>query len=88
MHEANERRADWAENALDTFAIETYGGRPFSALISDQDTPEMGDDFTCVQDLIGDLLHVAVRRGWNTAELLRRAEASFVYENEPGYQGD
>ena len=87
MHEANERRADWAENALDTFAKETYGGRRFADLIA-SDPPEHGDDFTCVQDLIGDLLHVAARKGWNTAELLRRAEANFIYESAPGYEGD
>lgn len=33
MHEANETRADWAENALDTFTVETYGGRHFPLLL-------------------------------------------------------
>ena len=90
MHEANERRADWAENALDTFAKETYGGRSFASLPDggDEHGETWGDDYTCVQDLIGDLLHVAVRRGWDTDELLRRAVANFEYENDPEYEDD
>jgi len=90
MHEANQDRIDWAKNALDTFTIETYGGRPYSTLEAQcADCEEgMGDDYTAVQDLIGDLLHVAHERGWNTAELIRRAEANFVYEVAPDYQGD
>jgi len=87
MHEANETRADWAENALDTFTVETYGGRHFSAIVAEQ-PEEDGDAYTAVQDLIGDLLHVAARYGWNTAEILRKAEANFVYEADPGYEGD
>ena len=87
MHAQNETRADWAANALDTFMIETYGGRTFAPTVAEQ--PDEGDDaYTAVQDLIGDLLHLATRHGWNTAELIRRAEANFVYEADPTYQGD
>ena len=87
MHEANETRADWAENALDTFTVETYGGRHFSHLVAEQ--PDEGDDaYTAVQDLIGDLLHVAKRYGWDAAELLRRSVANFEYEAAPDYAGD
>lgn len=87
MHEANETRADWAENALDTFTVETYGGRHFSALVAEQ--PDVGDDaYTAVHDLICDLLHVAARYGWEPNELIRLGVANFEYESAPDYQGD
>lgn len=87
MHKANERRADWAENALDTFTVETYGGRHFADIVEEQ--PDEGDDaYTAVQDLIGDLLHVAKRYGWDTADILRRAQANFDHEAAPDYVGD
>lgn len=87
MHEANENRADWATNALETFTEETYGGRSFAALVAEQ--PDEGDDaYTAVQDLIGDLLHVAVRYGWDPHELLDRALRNFEHEHRPDYDGD
>lgn len=88
LHPANETRADWATNALDTFTIETYGGRRFDALPSEDSDLSSGDDFTAVQDLLGDLLHVAARKGWDIDELLRRARNGFDYEAAPGYEGD
>lgn len=87
LHESNEQRADWAENALSTFTEETYAGRSFPLLIADG-PEEDADAYTAVQDLIGDLLHVAVRYGWDPEELIRKAVASFDYENAPGYEGD
>lgn len=87
LHERNEARATWAESALENFTYETYGGRSFAALVREQ--PDEGDDaYTAVQDLIGDLLHVAVRYGWDPDELVRRAVAGFDHENAPDYQGD
>lgn len=87
LHERNEERADWAENALETFTVETYGGRHFAALVAEQ--PDEGDDaYTAVQDLIGDLLHVAVRYGWDPDELFARALHNFAHENHPTYDGD
>ncbi len=90
MNEANQARIDWAKNALDTFAIETYGGRPYSTLEAQCAECEeaQGDDYTAIQDLIGNLLHVAHARGWNTAELIRRAEDDFLYESSHDYEGD
>lgn len=75
----NEDRANWAENALDTFGIETYGGRTFAPTVKEQ--PNEGDDaYTMIQDLISNLLHLAVRHGWDAAEISRRAIA--VFEDE------
>lgn len=90
MHEANQARIDWAKNALDTFTIETYGGRTYSTLEAQCAECEEGEgyDYTAIQDLIGDLLHVAHERGWNTAELIRRAEEDFLYESSRAYDGD
>lgn len=88
MHEANERRADWAANALDTFTRETYGGRAFAELPAGQESPEHGDDYTAISDLIGDLLHVAVRKGFDAHKLLQSAVANFDHENAPEYEGD
>lgn len=89
MHEMNEQRADWAANALDTFTRETYGGRPFDGLPGGGEMgPQYGDDYTAIADLIGDLLHVAVRKGFDPHELLRMAVANFDHENAPDYEGD
>jgi hypothetical protein len=88
MHEANEQRADWAENALDTFTRQTYGGRAFNELPTDPAGPEYGDDYTAIMDLMSDLLHVAVRKGFDQTKLLQRAVATFDYENAPDYEGD
>lgn len=87
LHEANEGRADWAENAVNTFGQETYNGRTFSAVVKDQ--PDEGDDaYTMIQDLIGDLLHLAARHNWDPSEMVRKAVANFDYENSPTYEGD
>lgn len=72
----NEDRANWAESALDTFGIETYGGRTFAPTVKEQ--PNEGDDaYTMIQDLISNLLHLAKRHGWDPAEINRRAVAIF-----------
>ncbi len=89
LHEANESRADWAENALDTFTVETYYGRTFASMCPEHpDSEHMSDAYTAVHDLIGDLLHVAARYGWNPDEMLASAKRGFDHENEPDYEGD
>jgi hypothetical protein len=91
LHPVNEDRADWATNALNTFTEETYGGRRFdrmAAEAADDDSGYDSDAYTAVQDLIGDLLHVAVRHGWDPEEIIRKAVANFDHENAPGYEGD
>lgn len=75
----NASRAAWAENAVNTFAVETYGGRSFTATVKEQ--PGEGDDaYTMIQDLICDLMHLAHRNGWNAAEIVRKANDHFDYE--------
>lgn len=77
----NNDRADWAENAANTFAEETYGGRTFTELVEEQ--PDVGDDaYTVLQDLITDVLHLAKRHGWSAVELLQRAQSNFDDEVE------
>lgn len=88
MHEANKARAGWAADALDTFTRETYGGRSWAALVAAGTKEGWDDSYTALQDLIGDLLHVAVEHGWDPEELLRLAKANFDYENSPDYEGD
>ncbi len=84
-HPTNATRADWAENAVDTFAEETYGGRTFTEMVAEQ--PEAGDDaYTAIQDLITDVLHLARRHGWEPAEMVRRAVSNF--EDEEAEEGD
>lgn len=83
----NAHRAAWAENAVNTFAVETYCGRTFTQEVKKQ--PYVGDDaYTMLQDLIGDILHLAVEHTWDPEEMLRRAKSAFDYENDPDYQGD
>lgn len=76
---ANALRAEWAENAVNTFGIETYCGRTFTATVVEQ--PGEGDDaYTMIQDLIADALHLARRHGWDADEMLRKARANFEEE--------
>lgn len=83
----NAQRAAWAENAVNTFAKETYAGRTFSNVVVEQ--PNEGDDaYTMIQDLISDMMHLAVQHGWGPEELLDRAKSNFDYENSSDYQGD
>lgn len=85
--EKNSMRADWAEHAVNTFSIETYCGRTFTDEVKEQ--PDEGDDaYTMIQDLISNLLHLAVRHKWDADEMLRKAKDTFDYENDPNYQGD
>lgn len=87
MHDQNLVRAEWAANAVDTFGRETYCGRTFTNTVVEQ--PNEGDDaYTMVQDLIGDLLHLAVRHGWDDEEILRRAKVAYDHEADPSYDGD
>jgi hypothetical protein len=83
----NAERAGWAENAVNTFARETYGRRTFTRTVIEQ-PGDGGDAYTMVQDLIGDLLHLAVRHDWDPTEMLGRAQRNFEHENRPDYMGD
>lgn len=75
----NADRAAWAENAVNTFGIETYCGRTFTATVVQQ--PGEGDDaYTMIQDLICNALHLAKRHGWDADEMLRKARANFEEE--------
>ncbi len=85
--EINATRAGWAVNALNTFGIETYNGRTFTETVVEQ-PEDNGDAYTMAQDLISNILHVAVQHKWDPEELIRRAVASFDHENAPGYEGD
>lgn len=72
----NSDRAAWAESAVNTFGTETYCGRTFTATVIDQ--PNEGDDaYTMCQDLISDILHLAVLHGWDASEIVRKAVANF-----------
>jgi hypothetical protein len=87
MHPVNEQRAKWALNALDTFTVETYGGRNFADMVEEHPA-DLDDANTAIQDLICSLMHVAVKQGWNPLEIIRRAEEDFHYENAKEYDGD
>jgi hypothetical protein len=50
----NDDRAEWARSAANAFTLETYGGRRFEDL-----HPE--DQYTAVQDLLTDLMHLVDR---------------------------
>ena len=83
----NARRAAWAENAVNRFGQETFAGRTFTTTVKEQ--PHEGDDAYCmIQDLIGDLLHLTVKHGWDPDEMIERAVACFEHENSPDYMGD
>ena len=91
LHPMNETRADWARVAVDAFGVETYAGRTFTgeaAEFQPGDNTENSDAYTMIQDLIGDALHLATRHGWDAGEMIRKAVASFDYENAPEYAGD
>lgn len=72
----NADRAAWAENAVNAFSTQTYGGRTFTAEVVQQ-PEEGGDAYTMIQDLITDLLHLARRSGWEATEMLRRGRGNF-----------
>lgn len=83
----NDTRADWAENAVNEFGIETYGGRTFTDTVVEQPS-EKGDAYTMIQDLITDLLHLAKRHGWDTERMIHRAVFNFEDEVDEEDQGD
>jgi hypothetical protein len=76
----NEQRAEWGILALDAFARETYHHRTFAQIEKEMAGIENGDDYTCVQDLICDLLHVAHIRGWKIDRLLEAVRSNFDIE--------
>lgn len=81
MSPTNEDRAEWAGEALDTFADRTFGGRSFSTL-----HPE--DQADCFADLLCNLRHFAAQNGFDFADLDRRGQGNYEYESDPDYQGD
>lgn len=75
----NEDRAAWAENAVNTFSVETYFGRTFTATVVEQ--PDPGDDaYTMIQDLMSNLLHLARRQGWDAKAMNDAALLVFCEE--------
>lgn len=77
----NADRANWAENAVNAFGVETYCGRTFTATVKDQPN-DHGDAYTMCQDLISDILHLARRHGWEAERMIRLAVANFEAEVE------
>lgn len=86
LHEVNEDRADWACAGVDAFAVETFGGRTFTAEIEAHG--ENGDAPDMIADLIGDLCHLAQRHNLDPRELLERGWRAYEYESADGYEGD
>ena len=70
----NDDRAAWAENAVETFTLETYGGRHFSDLVDD-------DRETAIYDLVANLLHLAKRESMDTDRIVRMAQFHFEAED-------
>lgn len=69
----NDDRADWAKQALCILTDRTFGG--------DHPDSVHPDDLECaVADLITDLLHYAVRRGFEPGRTLAQAKANFEAE--------
>lgn len=69
----NEDRAHWALCALDTFTVDTYGGRPAAELLRDHelDPFEASDFSTSIADLISCLGHLADRAGVNFERVVK-----------------
>jgi|SRR6478735_8655402 hypothetical protein len=76
----NDQRAQWARLALSAYTVETYPGRTFEDIEADMAGIENGDDYSAVQDLLTNLLHLATLRGWNIDELLRAARFNHTVE--------
>jgi hypothetical protein len=75
----NLERALWAKAALAVFTAETYGG-------DHPDRMHASDLETAIQDLISDLLHLAVQKGMDAKQLHR--SALVMFEEEFGENGD
>ncbi len=84
----NDDRADWAECSADAFGIITYGGRSFEQLMAQCRDPGLSDGETLISDLIGDLMHLAARSGFDAHKVMRTGVEAFEYEAAPDYQGD
>jgi len=76
----NAQRAEWARLALDAFCLRTYGGRSFADLEELMHGVPFGDDYTAVQDLLTDLMHVADQHGWNFAQMVATATSHHAEE--------
>jgi len=69
----NEDRAEWAVVAAAAFAGLVYHTDDFDSL-------DEGDQEDALSDLICDLLHLAHQRGFNTTQMLERANGHFEEE--------
>lgn len=76
----NTERAQWAKDALDTFAQETFS-QSFDSLCAE-------DRADCFADLLCNLRHLASQTGMDFADLDRRGAGNFEYESDPDYAGD
>lgn len=81
LHPENEKRANWARNAAQVFAKETFGRSLVKAI------EEEGGE-TVIGDLIGDLGHLCRRYGIDYEAALTSAASHFAYENDLNYDGD
>mgnify|MGYP007008294436 CR=1 FL=1 len=83
FHEpTNADRAEWARNAMNTFAKETFGGRTFDQLLEDGDTPQNSDGACAIGDLIADLLHLARKNNIDPQGCINSALMHFEAEEE------
>lgn len=71
----NATRAEWAEQALNTFTNNVNYCRSSAEL-------EPGDRADAISDLICDLLHYAVEQGFDPERLLAQAKMNFDFEQE------
>ncbi len=81
----NAERADWAREAVNTFAIDTYCGRTFDRLVVEQ--PDAGGDaYTAIQDLMTNLMHLARRQGWDPEKIT--AAAALIFNDEEAEEAE
>ncbi len=68
----NADKAAWAVKGLDAFCRQTYAGKSFADVGPDQQS--------AVEDLIADLLHLCMERGFDPDEVMGRAICQFSEE--------
>lgn len=63
---SNSQRAEWTREALDAFAVEVFSDRTFTGMIEEDGL--RGDGPSVIQDLITDVLHMAMKIGFTQDE--------------------
>lgn len=79
MTPTNATRAEWAEQALNTFTTNVNYSRSPAEL-------EPGNRADAIADLICDLLHYAVEQGFSPELLLEQAKMNFEFEQAQAEQ--